>query len=302
VASREWINAIKTWVEEVNPNFWVQMQRIQINSSVLANDLSAVYYLSAWAASPGGDDDGHWKGKGSGDLVGLSVAYNNWLRMGDGPIVDEFKDNKAYRAISDNLTGAQPPTKPVPAVPPLPLNHRAVIIRTLNIKETGDGMDGMLASIAGGKDPDYYAEISLIGQTFKEATQRNKRSFNPYWTTIKFVPLSAEIIEANYRLMEEDAPDNPDDEADVNPKNGKGERALNFNINFNTNILAGDVIGPLGSGNSYTMEGNEGGNKAKVTIAVIVKNLRPAPDCRTSRLPRSLCRAAVDGMLLPVTP
>jgi len=289
VASREWINAIKAWVEQESPGFWRQMQTIEISSFELGQDLGATYRLSEWV------EEGHWKGKGSGDPTSFLAHSLTWLGLPDGAIVEEFKNRTAYRAISNNLTGAQPPTKPIPVVPSLPLSHRAVIIRTLNVKESSTGY--LETRIDPGADPDYYARVKLFGQTFTEATQMDKSSIKPFWTSIKFVPLNVSVIEAEYRLIDEDG-FTKNDVADINPKNG---RALNFDINLNANALTGDLLGPLGIDNALTVNGNES-DKAKVTIAVIVKNLRPAPDCRTSRLPRSLCRPAVDGMLLPVTP
>ncbi len=68
--SRQWVQAVRTWVNEVDPTFWSSVQTATLGTSdrqALDKDLNAAHRISEWVALQGAD--GHWKGKGSGSTA-----------------------------------------------------------------------------------------------------------------------------------------------------------------------------------------------------------------------------------------
>lgn len=296
VASREWINALRIWTEQARPGFWQRLKATRIRPRELAQDLTATYRLSGWIRH--GKHDGHWKGEGSGNRDGFLGTALDWLSRPESPIVQEFRQGKAYLAISDGLSGALTPEAPIPPVPVLPLDHQAVIIRTLAVD--GAARQPFTAPSPPGDQPDTFARVTIQDQSFIEATQRDQASFRPYWTTIKFVPKSLESVRVDYRLLTEDTIH------DIDPIEAIGQRgdfnhiglisgrgtALRFTIDIPSATLVGDLRGPLGSpaitvqdpaGSGTLRDGNAGGSstgdRSGVTLIAQVKPLLPAPAC-----------------------
>jgi len=90
---------------------------------------------------------------------------------------------------------------------------------------------------------DFFARITIAGQTFVEAMQLDRSDVSPAWTTIKFVPSSAAAsVPIRYELWDEDGGvAGDDDHCDINP--GRGARDLNFSFSVGTHGCAGDVTG-----------------------------------------------------------
>jgi hypothetical protein len=240
-ASREWIGAIQTWVNEVDPSFWETVKTFNVTGddrAKLNRDLAAAYRISEWVNVAG--QDGHWKGNGSGSAEFLPYAAA-WTASPDGRFVAEFKTKKTYTLLTNGLTGDNAPADAVPAVPSLPLDHRAIIVRTLRVAEKDD-VGTFESKIDTGGKADFYAKISVAGQTFIEAMQRDRASVNPSWMTIKFVPKSVDRVQINYQLWDEDGgASGKDDRVDINPK--KGVSDLNFSFATTGHALAGDSNG-----------------------------------------------------------
>lgn len=241
-ASREWVNAMRTWVSEVDPSFWSTAQSFNVTGddrSKLNSDLEAVYRISEWVNKD--SNDGHWKGRGSGSGSEFYAFSAAWVARPDGRFVSEFKDKKTYRLLSDGLTGDTPPTTAVPVVPKLVTNHRAVIVRTLRVAEKDD-----VGTFETKIDPlgkaDFFAKITVAGQTFTEAMQLDRSNVTPAWTTIKFVPNSSAQVPIRYQLWDEDGVGRGDDDhVDINPRPGVRDLTLTFTMSNHN--LTGDVTG-----------------------------------------------------------
>jgi hypothetical protein len=275
-ASREWVNAMRTWSQQVDPNFWAQVQAFNVTGgdrSKLNDDLEALYRISEWVKS--GDEDGHWKGKGSGSRSEFLAFSAAWVAKPDGRFVSEFKDRKAYELISKGLTGNSAPTTPVPVVPRLPLQHRAVIVRTLKVAETNDvGLFETKIDPLG--KADFYANVTVAGQKFTEAMQLDKSSVNPAWTTMRFVRNNITSVPILYQLWDEDGGvRGNDDHADINPKTKV--RDLNFSLNVGTHALSGDLTGIHDSAaTAVTSTGKKSdSDRATVELYVTEKPLNP---------------------------
>jgi hypothetical protein len=260
VACREWVSAIRGWVNEARPGYWNTLKAYApnaINTLALERDHWAAYRISEWAKT--GDEDGHWKGRGSGsrsDFLGFSA---NWITSSDSIFTNQFKgSNSTLQQMSKGLYTAGPPATTPPDVPPLTsFAYRAVIVRTLSVKEKGDESLTELKVDPGG-DADFYAKITVAGQTFVEAMQLDKSSFTPAWTTIKFIPATTASVAIKYELWDEDSgPAGDDDHADINP--ATGARDLNFTLSVTGRALSGDITGVHDSAASaVTSEGKKG--------------------------------------------
>ncbi|WP_309728912.1 hypothetical protein [Chamaesiphon sp. OTE_75_metabat_556] len=240
--SREWVNAIKTWVNEIDPNFWTTVKSFSVSGSdrqKLDRDLTAVYRISEWVKD--GSDDGHWKGRGSGSRGEFLAFSASWIARPDGRFVSEFKDKKTYLLLNKGLAVNAPSPVAIPVVPRLPINHRAVLVRTLKVAEKDD-----VGTFETKIDPfgkaDFYAKIMVAGQEFVEAMQIDRSSRTPDWMTIKFIPNTLVTVPIRYQLWDEDGVGRGDDElVDINPS--KDIRALNFSLNVSNHSLSGDLMG-----------------------------------------------------------
>ena len=240
--SREWINAMRTWVNEVDPTFWATTQAFNVTGgdrAKLTGDLEAVYRISEWVKS--GLENGHWKGRGSGNRTDFLTFSAGWVAKPDGRFVSEFKDKKTYLLLSKGLTGNTPPTTAVPTVPRLPLTHRAILLKTLSVAEKND-VGFFETKIDPLGKADFYAQISVAGQTFTEAMQLDKASISPAWKTLKFVRNTATQIPIRYQLWDEDGVlRGGDDHIDINPRSKV--RDLNFSFSVGSHNLSGDISG-----------------------------------------------------------
>jgi hypothetical protein len=247
--SREWVNAIRTWVNEVDPSFWPVVQAFNVTGgdrSKLSSDLDAVYRISEWVKT--GSDDGHWKGKGSGSRAEFLAFSAAWVAKPDGRFVSEFKDRKTYRLLTNGLTGNSPPTTAVPTIARLPLNHRAVVLRTLKVAEKDD-VGFFETKIDPLGKADFYAQITVAGQTFTEAMQLDRSTVTPAWTTMKFVRNTLALVPIRYQLWDEDGGARGDDDpVDINPRTGV--RDLNFSLAVSNHSLFGDLAGVHDSGSN----------------------------------------------------
>jgi hypothetical protein len=241
-ASREWVNAIQTWVSEVDPSFWATVRTFNVTGNdrtILNRDLNAAYRISEWVKTS--EHDGHWKGKGSGSRAEFLAFSAGWVASPDGRFVKEFKTNKTFSLLTNGLDINSAPTATIPTVPRLPLEHRAVIVRTLKVAEKDDVGFFELKIDPAGK-ADFYGKINVAGQEFIEAMQLDKSSVSPSWMTIKFVPNSVGQIPIRYQLWDEDGAGRGDDDpVDINPK--RGVRDLNFSFATNGHALSGDLNG-----------------------------------------------------------
>ena len=103
------MNQARLWVGEVNPAVWEQAKHIALNSEELgelSSDLNAAFRMSSWV------NDGHWKGKGSGDMALFLKFSAGWIvGTRDSDFVEDFKNRHWHQLLSGGLRGFS--TKPV---------------------------------------------------------------------------------------------------------------------------------------------------------------------------------------------
>lgn len=262
-ATVQWIRAAAEWVESVKPGFFLQMTSFSdpTNRAVMTRDLGYSYYISLWIKAPETRftplADGRWKAFGSGDYVNYANTQVSWF---DTP-PDNFTMNfDAPRFWFSELTpGLDNVDGLIPAIPPLPrpdLFRRAIIVRTLRVRDdTWTGIDTTSKA-------DFFAALTIAGQTIVEPTAQDVADLSPLWNTIRFVPSSSVNIPISYTLWEEDVSfdgtvNGTNDLCDINP--ARGRFGLNFRFNVSTHNNTGDVRGVFDSPSSvFTSSGNEG--------------------------------------------
>lgn len=275
--SCQWVNAVRTWVNEIDPKVWRSVQTYSLGSadrSALNFDLEAAYRLSEWVAF---SENGHWKGNGSGSAAEFAAFATRWTSATDSRFVKEFKVRRIHRLLINGLTsnGAtiSPASTPVPTVPRISLNRRAIIVKTVQVAEKND-VGFFESKIDPGGKADFYAKITVAGQTFVEAMQLDKSSVSPAWTTIKFVPSSTAQVPIRYELWDEDGGVRGDDDrCDINPT--KGVRDLNFNFVVSSHNNTGNITGVHDSPTkTVTSQGNKpDSDRARVQFYVTERPL-----------------------------
>lgn len=277
-ASRQWVNAVHAWVNQVDPTFWSSVQSSSIGNAdrqALDYDLLAAYRLSEWVAFSGAD--GHWKGNGSGSAAEFAAFAAGWTSASDSRFVKEFKVRGIHRQLINGLksdgSAISPPTTAVPTVPRISLNQRAITVRTVRVAEKDD-VGFFESKIDPGGKADFYSKITAAGQTFVEAMQLDKSNVSPAWTTIKFVPATNASVPIRYELWDEDGGTGGDDDhCDINPT--QGVRDLNFNFAVSDHNNTGDITGVHDKpASAVTSEGRKSdSDRAIVTFYVTERSL-----------------------------
>ena len=269
-ASRQWVNAVHEWVNEVNPTFWSEVQNYSADETALNKDLKAAYDISLYVDDLS-DEDGHWKGNGSGKTAYFVAKILQWVATEDSPFVKEFKKfdsslGPLVKGLKSDGSDIDPPS-PTPDSklidPQIPLNQRAIIVKTKEVET--------LKSSAFFTDPAFYGKIEVNGQTFIEAVQRDKKKISPApWTTIKFVPDKTAEVPIVYELWDQNWLSS-DTRFDIsNKKTGN----LNFKFAVSSHENTGDITGIYDRPeNAVTSEGSAK-NSAKITFYVTERSLK----------------------------
>ncbi len=148
-ATREFVEAFRTWVSPARWNRLRMLDLSLIEKAELTAEIEAAYGISLWIDMHGAH--GHWKGGGSGhnrmffksilSFVSVSSRNARWYRQ-----------KKGYRPLLEGLYPPEPiGTAPLARVPGLNLKRTAIMLRVRQVRETGDTLDGIIA----GK-PDFY--------------------------------------------------------------------------------------------------------------------------------------------------
>ncbi|MGA7933251.1 MAG: hypothetical protein WCA35_06865 [Kovacikia sp.] len=128
-ASREWVNAIHGWMNEVNPSFWTTVQQLEVSQNdrkALDFDLQAAYRISEWIAVSGAN--GHWKGNGSGSNAAFASFAARWVGASDSRFVQEFKVQRSYLLLTPNLSHDGSIILPISATATLPIVPKITLV------------------------------------------------------------------------------------------------------------------------------------------------------------------------------
>jgi hypothetical protein len=190
-ATRQWIEAVRSWVND--DAFWREAQRYQANQRQLDHDLSGRYELMVYS--------GHWQGQGEptggqssgpgGNLLDLREAVKAYFQPREN-ISNLPHDKTVYRdrweklieRVAERVPSGQ--LGPVPSSQPLQRSMRLVVLRILSYRGEGLGDPGP-------DQADVYANVGIDGQRMTSAVIHGEDGFafpkpNAPFTWFKAVP------------------------------------------------------------------------------------------------------------------
>eukprot|EP00026_Physarum_polycephalum_P006711 Phypoly_transcript_06762.p1 GENE.Phypoly_transcript_06762~~Phypoly_transcript_06762.p1 ORF type:complete len:544 (+),score=67.77 Phypoly_transcript_06762:67-1698(+) len=250
--SVEWVSNIHQWASEVNPNIvneamnYVPPTQEDIDDM---NQLNSYAYTVSYAIKFY-NEDGHWKGPGSGSLARFLPAqtkfstsksiykskyqdakiHQRWVypNVYDAPGVDQSQviDVSTITQITTPYTGIE--------------EFTPVVVRTVSVH----GQEKKPVN------PSYYASVQIDGMEFLEDVYINHASFSPHWTSIKFVNTTANpTVPIVYTLKDNKFPKG-DEVVSVSPT-GSDSLVLYFDVA--THGLTGETFGIFDSiSNTFT--------------------------------------------------
>jgi hypothetical protein len=280
--SRQWINQVRLWVEEVNPQVWSAAKNLDLGfleRTQLKLALNSAYRVSLWCNLKG--KNGLWKGQGSGDTAQFAKAEGLWLAYPRDRFTRPFgrslktSDNIRQLLAPDlvfldlsNPPGGQdlsvdaPPTVPVPTIKSIPMNKKVVLVQTTEVKELPP-VGWIKRKIDSNGNADFYAKVIIDGMTFMENTYQDKFSVSNPWKVIKFVDENKGNVDIRYEVWDEDGLN--DDHVDV--FNGRGQDQV-MTYSTQTGELNGTIRGIFNTAENTWVGEGDGSNRASVRVYI----------------------------------
>jgi hypothetical protein len=163
----------------------------------------------------------------------------------------------------------QAPPLPAPQMTILPINKRAVFLKTVSVKDL-DNIDP-----APYDDADFYAKIEINNQRFIESCQNGRDNLSPPWITMKFVDAGIPVVAIHYEVWDEDTTSD-DDRLDIERRNGLPH--LDFLYNMNTHRSGGiGIDGVFDRPSRLLVSRGTPGDHAEVKMYITTRTLGPAP-------------------------
>lgn len=202
IATRQWIQGLKAFVEKQKPGFWtdcIQGAVVQGADAIdLRNNLESSYLVSEYV--------GKWKGGGKQLANELSPFL--YFRGQTSIFTKAFSQQFVYADLSRDIGHPEIRQKfPAGVAPPvfsnLNLSEEAIVLHIPVVKSLNyTGVDEDL------NDQRMYARIHMSGggvdQDFTEDTQFGNRGLDPFpWKTILMVPKSTQEITITISLFNE---------------------------------------------------------------------------------------------------
>jgi len=288
-ATIEWIYNIENWANEVGGSSLVAAAKAwtpsttdsSANSDSLASDYKASIEVSYATKVPlDGEDDGHYKGAGSGDFKRFATAGAKFY--GGGSYFKKLvSQDKVYQYLTypnlydvynygpvNEYSEAIEYTVPYSQLPESLNSLTKVKVRTTHaVVHNGAGK------------PSPYAKVTMNGIQFIEAVQNNMEDFTPHWTSILYVPINTSSISITYEMWNDRFPASDDTKKVIGDSDGN----LNMQFDLATHALSGDVNGVYDSlNNALTSQTSD----ALVTLYVTTNQ---AGKCIRNGLPEPFC-------------
>jgi len=235
--SVEWARAVVVWAGPDFQDYLFKFRETSQNLPLLESDVIAAWNLSEWISlEPAKPDDGHWKGKYSGNKLWLARAAFNWTTAKDSPYVVAFKKTPLVFDVSSRLYDNTVEAGNAPVIPPVPLNDIAVSVKTESVQAV---------SFDTPASPRFYATIEFRtasgSETFIEAMHdgRGQRGVNTDWHSICFVPADTDEVSIVYRLFDKDQGQRREYNIGVHDN----DPSLHFRLNTGDDSLDDDFVG-----------------------------------------------------------
>lgn len=274
VASDNLVQALKWVSEDTRPGFWKRVQEFAVSTSdekKLDYDIRAARNMSMWITLEG--SDGHWKGDKSGYAKFFSAFSGKWVASDTSVFARQIREGSMVEKLTANLYKKdQKPAQPGLGILRRYNKHRrAVIVRVTNIKETNDV--GLLEpKIDPNGSADFYTEVTIGGQVYRERVMQNMKEANNPWWVIHFVDGSAANVPIKISVFDEDDTDAEgnikDDVVDINPAKGKADLQMLFGSSDGR--LSGDVNGQFGTEQSVFISSGAKPDKNRAVISAYI--------------------------------
>lgn len=182
IASRQWIRAARSWVN--NPTFWSNMQRYSDTvGGQLAHDQSGMFSLS-WTT-------GHWNGNTGAhgmkiQIIDAGITYFE----GHSPNKTVFR--KKWESLITRIADPNPPagTISVGSSADIARNTQFIKLQVNYIQQHGD-IDGGDVPYVSENDADWYVKASIAGQPYKSSLidGHNKFTFPAPYAPMTFMKM-----------------------------------------------------------------------------------------------------------------
>ncbi|KAJ3181549.1 hypothetical protein HDU85_003491 [Gaertneriomyces sp. JEL0708] len=246
----EWVYNVEKWASAVNPDIVANAKQWQPASDA---DRSALdknfreafevsYSTTAWVF---GEDDGHWKGAGSGDFTTFTrsvtsfssdqTPFTTLYTRDDNPIFLPLVTPSPYAFLNNSvdpqgfvvanrtlIRSAIDGFTPFTRLPGNITDLTAVVVRT---QEFDIGSEWVSLF----DDPDPYASVSIDSFEVREAPASDTQRFTPYWTAMKYIPVSTETVDLTYTLIDAAAASSQGDIIALSAEENKSIK-LRFNV------------------------------------------------------------------------
>ncbi|KAI9137460.1 hypothetical protein BKA69DRAFT_896336 [Paraphysoderma sedebokerense] len=300
-ATLEWLFNVENWAGEINSTFvdYVKIAYVANNTEQLAANLRSSfvvsYAASAWVF---GENDGHYKGAGSGN-TDVFIAATVSLARSNTVYTRLYTDQDAYkplvtpslytnRNISNNpaVTTAAEYITPYSSIPQnyLP-SSQLFVLRTLWYQTPGRSLLDA---------PNAYSQVAFNIHSnimiMNDAPMKDQRSFRPYWTSIMAVPslVPDNVTNVGYTLLE------AADQSVYGVTSDDGR--LNITIDATTMSFSGDISGQLGTTFNTT------GGRSTAEIFLLPLQYGDCGNPKIPPMPDTYCNNTAYGSMLLFQP
>jgi hypothetical protein len=232
------------------------------------------------------EDDGHWKGSGSGDYSRFITSALKFIAS-TNIYKNQYSDKKFYLSLVHpnlyELFGDQEYSDavevfiPYPQLPVELRSYRKVKVRTWFVSVPDKTTN----------TPSPYATVTIGTQTLEEAVMDDSFSFHPHWTSISYVPSNITEIDIQYTLWNDRF---PADDVQI-PIHNDADGSMNALYNIVTGTLSGDVTGKYDS--RYNLLQLQSGSNF-ISLYIMTQQFG---NCSVSGFPQMFCDDEAYGQL-----
>lgn len=267
VASYELVTLMEKWAEEARSGFWKSVREYRVgktDAGKLKKDVDAHINISMCLNLKG--EDGHWKGNRSGSGKLIKAVSKNWARS-PSVFVERAKEGSIQKRLASQLYSNRPLTTTLTRTEKFALKRRAVLVRTVQVKETSR-RESIIEKALTKDPPDYFSLTTVGGLEYRDRTIEGSRDAAYPWFVIHIVDQSEGSVPIKIAVWEEDLIKN--DLMDANPL--KEKKAIDLHLRLSDNQLSGDIENGIfsNSQNFFTLKGDS--NRSAVQIGTFVTN------------------------------
>jgi hypothetical protein len=279
----EWIYNIERWANE-SPNGTTVVNNARNYQPATGEDYDDLKKIVAYsieisyATKTVFQDDGHYKGAGSGDFSRFFTSALKFIAS-SSVYKNQYKEKKFYLSlVNPNLYDIHGSTEysdavevfvPYSQLPSELRSYRKIKVRTWLVNIPDKKLN----------TPSPYATVTIGNQTLEENVMDDVTYFKPHWTSISFVPSNIDAVNIQYTLWNDRFPGHDEQIPIVNDNDG----SMNTMYDIVTGTLSGDVTGRYDS--RYNLLQLQSGSNY-VSLYIITQQFG---NCSVSGFPNMFC-------------